>query len=445
MASSIVFSPAILHHLGLSMYRNPYKAISELVVNSYDADATEVKIYIDLEASTPYISIDDNGNGMSADEVVKYYLYLGYNSRDVFGETTGMKRKRIGTKGIGKLAGLGISERVRIETRKNRKITTFNLDLGELMRLDDLSKANIAVEEAPTTQDNGTTVILNRLTDKGRRINPQNLINYLSQNFSPEDEFNIYVNRQLCSPEEIAARSQNLDSRILGLGRVKGKLYYLDAVPAEPGVKIKVMNRTVLAPTLFGFNRQSHGYFTATRIYGEVNADFLDEAINTSRDGFNSENDKWIAFSHWIEDKLKAFVTTIQSERRATRVSQAQLIPQIKDKIESLPPETKKILERHIHKFASACDDLGDEIAYELLTVIIQFFEGAAIRELSRLIALSDISETEQITNLLREYGFQRIARWVEGLRDWLGVLEKFQELIYSDTSYEIDVHRILC
>lgn len=40
------FSPATIKHLGLSMYSTLPPVLSELITNSYDADATEVKISI---------------------------------------------------------------------------------------------------------------------------------------------------------------------------------------------------------------------------------------------------------------------------------------------------------------------------------------------------------------------------------------------------------------
>ena len=39
-------SPNILDHLGLSAYNSIQKSLVELISNSYDADATEVKISI---------------------------------------------------------------------------------------------------------------------------------------------------------------------------------------------------------------------------------------------------------------------------------------------------------------------------------------------------------------------------------------------------------------
>ena len=50
----------VVKHLSLGLYRNYALAIKELISNSYDAGATEVKIRLDLNKKR--IVIRDNGN-----------------------------------------------------------------------------------------------------------------------------------------------------------------------------------------------------------------------------------------------------------------------------------------------------------------------------------------------------------------------------------------------
>ena len=57
----------VLNHLGINLYSNIPAVLSEIVANSWDADATEVKINVDNDK----ITIEDNGCGMSADDINK--------------------------------------------------------------------------------------------------------------------------------------------------------------------------------------------------------------------------------------------------------------------------------------------------------------------------------------------------------------------------------------
>src|SRR5439155_22949543 len=61
------FSPRILDHLGLSAYNSVPKCLVELVANSYDADAAEVRISLpDVVNETASVEVVDDGIGMSA-------------------------------------------------------------------------------------------------------------------------------------------------------------------------------------------------------------------------------------------------------------------------------------------------------------------------------------------------------------------------------------------
>lgn len=97
------FSYFALKLLGKNLYSNPWSAISELVANSLDAQASSIKLYInmlDKEHST--IEIFDNGTGMSYGDLAEKYVFMGKNKREDNSLTEDMKNSLMGRKGIGK-------------------------------------------------------------------------------------------------------------------------------------------------------------------------------------------------------------------------------------------------------------------------------------------------------------------------------------------------------
>jgi HSP90 family molecular chaperone len=70
--TSLKVKADVVKHLSLGLYRNFALAIKELVSNAYDADATDVKIKLDLDKGL--IVIRDNGRGMSEGEFTEDYL-----------------------------------------------------------------------------------------------------------------------------------------------------------------------------------------------------------------------------------------------------------------------------------------------------------------------------------------------------------------------------------
>ena len=69
----------IIEHLGINLYSNLPAVLSEIVANSWDADATEVQMNIE---GTTKIEIIDNGIGMSERDINEKFLLVGYKKRE---------------------------------------------------------------------------------------------------------------------------------------------------------------------------------------------------------------------------------------------------------------------------------------------------------------------------------------------------------------------------
>lgn len=122
----IDIDPKILELLGPSLYTNIYYVLAELIANAYDAGASNVYI---IEGEDKII-VEDDGQGMSYREGdIERYLGVAVETRvtkkDVY--TADKKRRRMGRKGIGKLAALSVSERVLVMTKKNNELSGFVL------------------------------------------------------------------------------------------------------------------------------------------------------------------------------------------------------------------------------------------------------------------------------------------------------------------------------
>ena len=152
---SLDITPRVLELLGPNLYTNVYYVLSELIANSYDADATEVNIFIEDSS----IVVEDNGKGMSYqnDEVSKF-LKVGVESRtNEINSKTGLGRMKMGRKGIGKLAALSISNHVNVKTISNGEKSGFILtkDCGENGELEPIAEEDI---DFITIDQNGTSV-----------------------------------------------------------------------------------------------------------------------------------------------------------------------------------------------------------------------------------------------------------------------------------------------
>lgn len=163
------FSYYALKLLGKNLYSNSWSAISELVANGLDAQASSVKLFInmsDKEHST--IEILDNGSGMSYDDLANKYVFMGKNKRDDLPDD--LKNSVMGRKGIGKLAALFLSKKYFIITKTTENDETSwyldskNADDSSIPRLERciVEDANIETLDIWNAYKSGTLI---KLTD----------------------------------------------------------------------------------------------------------------------------------------------------------------------------------------------------------------------------------------------------------------------------------------
>lgn len=122
----INIDPRILELLGPNLYTNIYYVLAELIANAYDADARNVYII----ANADNITIEDDGHGMSySDGDVNKFLNVAAVSRtdESNSVTTELRRRKMGRKGVGKLAALSVSEEVKVKTICRREKSGFIL------------------------------------------------------------------------------------------------------------------------------------------------------------------------------------------------------------------------------------------------------------------------------------------------------------------------------
>lgn len=155
----INIDPRILELLGPSLYTNIYYVLAELIANAYDADAHNVYII----SNKNDITVEDDGKGMSyIDGDVQKYLNVASISRNTEEESeTALKRKKMGRKGVGKLAALSVSENVLIKTVSNMEKSGFILSrsIGSDNRLVPLSDDEISFEKV---DGNGTAIVMQK-------------------------------------------------------------------------------------------------------------------------------------------------------------------------------------------------------------------------------------------------------------------------------------------
>ena len=149
--------PRILELLGPSLYTNIYYIIAELVANAYDADAHNVYI-IDNDNN---ITVEDDGNGMSyqGGDIKKYLNVASVSRTSEEDAITTLGRKKMGRKGVGKLAALSVSDNVLVKTMVSNEKSGFVLSrfVNEDRLLQAIDESEIKFEKI---SQHGTSIVM---------------------------------------------------------------------------------------------------------------------------------------------------------------------------------------------------------------------------------------------------------------------------------------------
>lgn len=114
---SFEISLSVLNHLGRNLYRSFATVLGEAISNSWDANAHNVRIYIDRQKNS--FLIRDDGDGMTEGDFQNKFLKIGYSKRKDENAVPPRGRSFIGRKGIGKLALLSCADRITVISHTN--------------------------------------------------------------------------------------------------------------------------------------------------------------------------------------------------------------------------------------------------------------------------------------------------------------------------------------
>jgi hypothetical protein len=323
--------PRLLDHIGLAMYSNFNKAIAELVVNGYDADATHVAV----EIGANEISIRDDGAGMNEDDIRNSYMMLGSDQKRSIKRTPRFDRLPIGNKGIGKLAGLGIARRISVTTTKGGVTLGYDIDRDELEKSQTIEESQHdlrALVEGP--QKPGTTILLTKIMPHVRIDVPQ-LRGYLAREIPQDRNFQITVNGEKCLRKDIPAKRKiPVDIKDAVCGRVVGEIVVAKKVLTNiaPGILTTVRGRVVGEPSLFDLNSGPHKYHYGFLLTGQLEVpkfDPEDEAdlvpvIATDREGFNRNHPKYRAYHKLMTDLLIKICREEEKEAESKRQKEVE-------------------------------------------------------------------------------------------------------------------------
>lgn len=374
----------VLNHLGIGLYSNIPAVLSEVVANSFDADAELVTIDIDKNAGK--IVIADDGWGMSKDDMNNKFLLIGYRKRTRENAVTPKGRHVMGRKGIGKLSLFSIADIIEVHSVKKHadgrlERSGFIMDASKIKQVIEGKDATYhpdPVQPEAIDINEGTRIILRNLklaVDATapflrRRLARRFSIIGVDQNFVVEvdkraisledrDFFNKiqyvwYLGSEsrkyadFCVNAEKKVQLDNVVDADLGY-RVTGWVGTLDEQKSvEEGnntIVLQAWGKLIHEDIL---KDMKEGGVYSKYLIGEIRADFLDDdkqddMTTSDRQSLRENDPRFKSIKQYIHDKVLKPIGNVWTDlRNQGALDKALINPKIKEWYDSLQPDNRK-------------------------------------------------------------------------------------------------------
>lgn len=322
---------ALIELLGKTIYR-PENVLVEIVANSYDADASIVKIMSSGE--NKIVQILDNGCGMDEDDLKVLVTIAKSKKKELIYKkqlTPKFKRQYLGSFGIGIISFLSLGNKIKIFTKKKEGKTLF----VEITRKIDETTGetiDIPITSINSDADYSIHLIEGANTESGTTIEIENskldfssnfkLLKHKLSNLPLSSNFKIFVNNSEIAKEDYPSNMW------------ENKSFEIELIDIDPSYKSKVELHVYYNPdstndTIEEFKRgiffNVHGRTIEYNLYqkirskltspgsidarltGYIEADYLFSKIQANREDF-FENRVIEKISELIEPKIQELI-----------------------------------------------------------------------------------------------------------------------------------------
>jgi hypothetical protein len=152
--ANIGVNPRLLYEsLGSKMIESDSIVIAEQIKNSVDAKAKNIVVDFS-EYENDLITISDQGNGMTLDEIKSNWLFVASDNK--------VDSLSLGGKGVGRFSLFRLAESIHVKTISEGKVCEFSLEKIQLQE-DTINDVNVQITENVSQENCGTTISLSRL------------------------------------------------------------------------------------------------------------------------------------------------------------------------------------------------------------------------------------------------------------------------------------------
>lgn len=341
-----------------SHFRSEAAAVWEYVVNSlqYVDEGVTPKVQVLVSQKKKEIQIADNGMGMSANDLQRFFTMHGENTERQRG------RPGRGKFGTGKSAAFGIASSLRVETIRNKKKNVVELDRDLVGKSDGSSiPLRWAARDEAVDLPNGTTIVIGDILLS--RIKTMPIIEYIERNLQtfrarlPE----VAVNEHVCTYQEPAVAETIEFHPTAEQQKTLGDVTLTIKVSASPlseqdqGISITAGLGNLVAIETCGIEKKEMGNY----LFGEVDVSAL-EASDTPIEPYDPSRSLSLNLNHPVSLAVIQFIAPKLDEVRRTQVRKLREIKKTEDarRLSKLADQIAQMLNDDFRHVASRLHDI---------------------------------------------------------------------------------------
>jgi len=428
-------------------YPSSEKALKELVDNAWDADAEQVAIALPKPMSGDPIVIEDDGSGMTEEELRRHYLFIASDRRSRRGlRTAGKNRLVKGRKGIGKFAGLMVATTMTVETRARGRLCRITLRLADLTSVADIEQFDIELHtESCSPELRGTTVTLADLHQGLAYPDGNRLRQVLLQDYGRQDDFSIKVDGKRLDIDDVAGNYTAQEAELPDVGKVRLRFSISDGKTGlrQPGITLRVDGKAVGKPGFFGLDqRDDFPPKLLRKLFGEIEVDGLRDHVTAGWDGVVENSELLKAVENYVQPVLhKSFE---QQYRREVQLAQARLQKAALARLAALPDYKRHFADRAIKKILDKYYGEPESKVEPVVNVLLDALERSDYRILLEHIAESLPADVAGIAQNLNDFGLAELAFLGQQASARLVFLDQLEALTRDDVTAEATMHKAL-
>lgn len=482
-ASSPVYKMTIdlnvLDHLGRNLYSNIAAVLTEAVANAWDADATTVRITIDLEDDHDLIEISDDGIGMNINDMNTKYLHVGYRRRKTGQDITPGGRPVMGRKGLGKLSLFSIANVVEIQSIKDSEQHGLSLNTDDILYAVETTKTDYCPPPLPKESlsvTKGTIIRLHKI--KRKRIISQmaSLRQQVSRRFSViggKYNFSVFLNNEpitindrgelkaaqfvwtfgdevieFPSPNNIQKEfkleqnNEGWDSswKVSGWMATSHKPKDLESTAGNLNAIVILARGRLMQENIL--DKLNDGRIFTKYLTGQIQADFLDstpenDIATSDRQRMQEDDPRYQNLLSFLKKQLSIIEHQWSEARKEFEVARAkEESPALVQWLDGLQPDYKKNAEKVIAKITSLPIE-NSEDKKDLLRHGIIAFERMKIRGLTAFFAES-VLDIEKVLSLLSDRDSYEAELYKDIVKSRLEVLKDFCTIVDENAKEKV-------